>query len=45
MASGTSKKTELKVIGVAWVSLEELLLGFKDVLRQKDLPLWGKDHP
>ncbi len=45
MASGTSKKTELKLIGVARASLEELLLDFKDFLRQKGLPLWGKDHP
>ena len=45
MASGTSKKTELKLIGVARASLEELLLDFKDFLRQHGLPLWGKDHP
>ena len=45
MASGTSKKSELKLIGVARASLEELLLDFQDYLRQKGLPLWGKDHP
>ena len=45
MASGTSKKTELKLVGVARASLEELLLDFKDFLRQKGLPLWGKDNP
>jgi four helix bundle suffix protein len=45
MASGTSKKTELKLVGVARASLEELLLDFKDFLRQRGLPLWGKDHP
>lgn len=44
MASGTSKKTELKLIGVARASLEELLLDYQDFLRQKGLPLWGKDH-
>jgi restriction system protein len=44
MASGTSKKTELKLIGVARASLEELLLDFQDFLRQKGLQLWGKDH-
>ena len=43
MASGTSKKTELKLIGVARASLEELLLDFQDYLRQQRLPLWGKD--
>jgi len=45
MASGTSKKTELKLVGVARASLEELLLDYQDFLRQKNLPLWGKDHP
>ena len=45
MASGTSKKTELKLVGVARASLEELLLDFQDYLRQHGLPLWGKDHP
>jgi restriction system protein len=44
MASGTSKKTEIKLIGVARASLEELLLDFQDYLRQQRLPLWGKDH-
>lgn len=44
MASGTSKKSELKLIGVARASLEELLLDFQDYLRQKGLPLWGKDQ-
>jgi restriction system protein len=44
MASGTSKKTELKLIGVARASLEELLLDYKDYLRQKGLSLWDKDH-
>jgi restriction system protein len=45
MASGTSKKTELKLVGVARASLEELLLDFQDFLRQKNLALWAKDHP
>ena len=44
IASGTSKKSELKLIGVARASLEELLLDFQDYLRQQGLPLWGKDH-
>jgi len=43
MASGTSKKTELKLVGVARASLEELLLDFEDFLRQRSLPVWGKD--
>jgi len=45
MASGTSKKTELKLIGVARASLEELLLDYEDFLRQKGLTPWTKDHP
>ncbi|MGH7830786.1 MAG: four helix bundle suffix domain-containing protein [Candidatus Binatia bacterium] len=45
MASGTSKKTELKLVGVARASLEELLLDFEDFLRQRALVLWSKDHP
>lgn len=44
MASGTSKKTELKLVGVARASLEELLLDFTDFLRQHELPLWGKEN-
>jgi len=45
MASGTSKKIELKLVGIARASLEELLLDFHDFLRQNRLSLWGKDHP
>jgi len=45
MASGTSRKTELKLIGVARASLEELLQDFEDYLRQHRLPLWHKDDP
>ena len=44
MASGTSKKTELKLVGVARASLEELLLDLEDFLRQHGLARWGKDH-
>jgi four helix bundle suffix protein len=43
MASGTSKKTELKLTGVARASLEELLLDYEDFLRQRRLKQWGKD--
>lgn len=42
-ASGTSKKTELKLLGVARASLEELLLDYEDFLRQRGLRLWAKD--
>ncbi len=44
MVSGTSKKTELKLVGVSRASLEELLLNYQDFLRQKGLPLWDKGH-
>jgi len=36
-ASGTSKKTELKLTGVARASLEELRLDYEDYLRQRHL--------
>ena len=45
MASATSKKTELKLVGVARASLEELLLDYEDFLRQRGLRLWDKDSP
>jgi four helix bundle suffix protein len=45
MASGTSRKTELKLVGIARASLEELLLDYQDFLRQRGLALWEKNHP
>ena len=42
-ASGTSKKTELKLSGVARASLEELLQDYQDFLRQNKLRVWAKD--
>jgi four helix bundle suffix protein len=45
VASATSKKTELKLTGVARASLEELLLDLEDLLRQRGLRLWSKDDP
>ncbi|MCX6640858.1 MAG: four helix bundle suffix domain-containing protein [bacterium] len=44
-ASGTSKKTELKLTSVARASLEELRLDYEDYLRQRDLPIWSRDDP
>jgi len=44
-ASGTSKKTELKLTNVARASLEELRLDYEDFLRQRGLPLWNRDDP
>lgn len=42
-ASATSKKTEIKLVGVARASLEELLNDYEDFLRQRGLSLWSKD--
>lgn len=42
-ASGTSKKTEMKLVNVARASLEELLLDYEDYLRQKKFRRWKKD--
>lgn len=44
-ASGTSKKTELKLTNVARASLEELKLDYEDFLRQRGLPLLPPNHP
>jgi len=44
-ASGTSKKTELKLTSVARASIEELRLDYEDYLRQRGLLLWEKDEP
>jgi four helix bundle suffix protein len=44
-ASGTSKKTELKLTNVARASLEELRLDYEDFLRQRGLPLWEREDP
>lgn len=44
-ASGTSKKTEIKLTSVARASLEELRLDYEDFLRQHGLPLWARADP
>ena len=44
-ASGTSKKTELKLTNVARASLEELRLDYEDYLRQRGLVQWPPEHP
>lgn len=43
LVSGTSKKIELKLIGIARASLEELLKDYEDFLRQRNLKLWDKN--
>jgi four helix bundle suffix protein len=42
VASGTSKKTELKLTNVARASLEELRLDYEDFLRQRGLAIWDR---
>ena len=44
-ASGTSKKTELKLTNVARASLEELRLDYEDFLRQRGLKQWDREDP
>jgi four helix bundle suffix protein len=44
-ASGTSKKMELKLTGVARASLEELQRAYGDFLRHRGLAEWPPDHP
>ena len=45
MASGISTETEIKLVGVARASLEELLEDYRDFLRTHTLPQWDKDDP
>jgi len=45
LASGTSKKTELKLTSVARASLGELIRDYEDYLRQNKLPIWDKNSP
>ncbi len=45
MASGTSRKTELKLTNVARASLEELRLDYEDFLRQRGMKQWTKEDP
>jgi four helix bundle suffix protein len=44
-ASGTSAKSELRLVNVARASLDELLLDYEDFLRQRALPRWTKNDP
>ncbi|RLD09793.1 MAG: four helix bundle protein [Chlamydiae bacterium] len=45
LASATSKKTEIKLTGVARASLGELKNDYQDYLRHRNLEQWEKDHP
>jgi hypothetical protein len=42
-ASAVSKETEIKLAGVARVSLEELLTDYRDSLRVRNLPIWEEE--
>lgn len=43
--SEKSRKSYIKLLGVAYASLEELLEDYRDFLRQRNLKIWGKNHP
>lgn len=43
--SKTSKKGEIKLLGVANASLEELISDLEDFLRQRSLKIWPKTDP
>lgn len=45
LASGTSKKTEIKLTNVARASLEELVEDYRDFLRIRGFEEWTSDHP
>lgn len=44
MASGTSKETEIKLTNVARASQEELLIDYRDFMRNHGISEWGKSH-
>lgn len=41
--SATSKKGEIKLLGVSKASFDELITDFEDFLRQRNLHIWSKD--
>jgi restriction system protein len=43
--SRISKKGEIKLLGVAEASLEELTTDYEDFIRQRHLEIWSKTHP
>lgn len=43
--STISSKGEIKLLGVAKASLEELISDYEDILRQKNLQIWPKTDP
>jgi len=49
IAEGVSQQTSLKgqirLLGIAQASIEELLADYEDFLRQRNLPIYQKNHP
>lgn len=45
MASGTSKETEIKLTNVARASQEELLIDYRDYMRNHGITEWDRSHP
>lgn len=45
MASGTSKETEIKLTNVARASQEELLIDYRDFMRNHGISEWDRCHP
>jgi four helix bundle suffix protein len=45
MASGTSKETEIKLTNVARSSQEELLIDYRDFMRNHGIEEWKASHP
>lgn len=43
--SRTSKKSEIKLLGISLGSVEELIADFEDYLRQRSLRIWPKTDP
>lgn len=41
----TSKKSEITLLDVARMSIEELIADYEDFLRQRGLPIWTKSDP
>lgn len=45
VGSGTSKENEIKLTNVARASQEELLIDYRDYMRNHDLNEWDRSHP
>lgn len=43
--AAVSAEMEIKLYGVAWGSLQELLNDYLDYMRTRNICIWGEDHP